>query len=312
MKRLGITGVVFIAALALCGFMATASAQAESGCYLISNPKAGGGLEGKEGAYEEETCKKPTPHLLEGKWILAEPLVKIEKNLYCAFIRLELPGGISGEDGYYQDSKCTKKNTKANASDYTEVIVPGAVPEFLPNSGKYTAKSGKGALQIKGGTEIKCTADTAVGTITGAKTTTVTIDFTGCTAFGLFTANSLGDAAGTILTTATGELCTLTYNPLLTVGLKLSPTGKVHIEVAGNLALVEGTLIGEMKPINSKKLGGFKLELTQKGGEQAIKECRGGSIETLKGSENEGAVKEAGEETTDEINYLTTEAEIMG
>jgi len=186
-----------------------------------------------------------------------------------------------------------------------------AAVEFLPASGKYTAKSGKGGLQIKGGTEIKCTDDTAVGTITGAKTTTVTIDFLGCTAFGLFSANSLGDPSGTILTTAKGELCTLTASPL-TVGLKLSPTGKVHIEVAGNLALVEGTLIGEMKPLNEKKLGGFKLELKQSGGSQTIKKCEGGATETLKGSENEGTAVEAGEETTDEINYLVEPAEIMG
>jgi hypothetical protein len=191
------------------------------------------------------------------------------------------------------------------------VTASAALPEFLPASGSFTSKSGSGTLAFKGGNTIECSADTNKGEVTGEKTARVTITFTGCKLFGIVGANSLGDSSGTILTTANGTLCYLNKTAK-TVGLQLSPTGKVHIEAGGSLAIVEGTVIGELKPVGGgAKKGPFELVLKQKAaGEQEITKCEGGATQNLSGAEGEGTNKEASEVTTDSINF-TNNSELM-
>jgi len=203
-------------------------------------------------------------------------------------------------------------------SALASAMASAAAPEFKNFPLKFTSKSGPGTLQIKGGPAIECTDDTNTGEAINAKEVTATIDFLGCKAFKLFNANSLGDPSGIILTSVKGSLCILEENvspgTKLRIGLRLAPTGKVHIEASTELVLIEGTVIGEVKPLEKLKLGLFELIL-QKGtnaGEQQIKECKGGPKEVLLGQENEkGEFKEAAEVTNDEINWLVKEQEII-
>jgi hypothetical protein len=184
-----------------------------------------------------------------------------------------------------------------------------ALPEFLPASGKFTSTAGAGTLQIEGGNTITCTEGTNSGEITGAKTATVTITFKGCRIFGFIGAHSSGDVEGTILvSSAKGELCYLSKTAK-TVGLKLTLASTLKIEAGGQKSEVLGTLIGEVKPVNSKVTEG-ELILKQTGGLQAIKKCEGGTETELKANENGGAFKAAGEQTTDKIQF-TAATEVM-
>jgi hypothetical protein len=187
------------------------------------------------------------------------------------------------------------------------------LPEFLPIATEespipFTSSSGKGILQFKGGNKIECASDTNSGKVIGAKTFTVTIDFAGCKVLSIVAAHSLGDGGETILVTAKGELCYLNKAEKK-VGVKLTPTGKVHIEAAGNLAVIEGTIISEYKPINTTSTSS-ELILKQKEGKQEVVKCEGGAEEHLTGSENEGTAKEVGMETTDKVSFEKA-AEVM-
>jgi hypothetical protein len=207
MKRLGI-GLVLVVVLGLSSV--TASAQAST-CYEISKVE----LKIKEGQYENAKCEgAPTPHLLEGKWVLVEELTQFKtEDLWCAKIRLVLPENISGEDGYYTTAKCEVKNGEGalNASDFTEVVVPNGMvlPEFITKTG-WTGTSGAGKLATAAGDEIKCTAGTNEGTMEASKKLgTFVLRFTGCKSekpIAGVTCNSSGDAAETVLTTGSWHL----------------------------------------------------------------------------------------------------------
>jgi hypothetical protein len=185
-----------------------------------------------------------------------------------------------------------------------------ALPEFLPANGKFPVKftsiSGPGTLAVNGGNTIECTADTNKGELLTSTTLTFTVDFTGCKIFGFVGAHSLGDPEGTVLVTANGTICFLN-KANKEVAVKLTPTGKVHIEAAGALAIVEGTLIGQLKPVNTKSLAGELVLKERAAGEQELLKCEGGAEEHLTTSENEGTAKASSEVTTDKIGYLTTE-----
>src|SRR6202020_1509877 len=112
-----------------------------------------------------------------------------------------------------------------------------ALPEFLDNvaGNTYTVKSGKGSLKA-GAFTIEAKTDTGSGEVTGAKTITATVNFESATLLGL-AANSLGDAAKTILVKATGTLCYISKAEK-TVGVLFTIT-PVHIEVPSVGELVE-------------------------------------------------------------------------
>jgi hypothetical protein len=188
-------------------------------------------------------------------------------------------------------------------------MATAALPEFLPKGVKFTSASGAGTLAFKGGNAITCSSDKNTGEITGTKTVTVDITFEKCSFFGILGLHSLGDAENIVLIPATGEICYINKTAK-TVGLVLTPTSATHIETGGQLALVTGSLIGELKPVNTKSLSG-ELVLTEKSGEQTQLKCLGGAETHLSGSENEGTTKDASEATTDKIGYLTKEVEVM-
>jgi hypothetical protein len=167
-------------------------------------------------------------------------------------------------------------------------MATAAKPEFLPANGtfpvKFTSHAGPGSLK-SGALEIKCQAETDKGEITGAKTVTDTIDFEKCAALG-FAAHSLGDSGETILTTVTGELCYIN-EAKKEVGLLVTPTAKVHIEVpaAGALIIVLGSVTGALTPINVLTLE-FRLLFKEVGGAQNLG-C-GEKVEALDSGTNEG------------------------
>ena len=195
-------------------------------------------------------------------------------------------------------------------SAIASTMATAALPEFNKTKVKYTSFSGPGTLAVSGGNTIECASDTDAGEITGAKTVSLTVDFKTCKIFGLIGAHSLGDAENTILTSATGTLCYLN-EAKKEVGLILTPTGELHIEApnAGALAEIEGSVIGQLTPVNKTTLRG-ELILKQKEGKQELLKC--GSTEThLETAENEGTFKASGEGTTDAIGYLTSEVDLL-
>jgi hypothetical protein len=187
-----------------------------------------------------------------------------------------------------------------------------AKPEFTKTGLKYTSFSGTGTLAISGGNTIECSKDTNTGEIVTAKTVLFTVDFEKCTIFKIVNAHSLGDPTNTILVTASGELCYISKaaSPPL-VGLKITTTGILHVEAAGELSEVLGKVIGVMTPVNTKTLR-FELILkAPKAGEQEQLRCEGETNAVhLTANENEGASKASSEATTDAIGLLTEEAEI--
>jgi hypothetical protein len=187
----------------------------------------------------------------------------------------------------------------------------GALPEFLPGSGKFTDVSKESSIEIAGGDLIKCASDTATGEIINPKDITATIDFQTCKFTTLVNVNSLGDPTGVILTTVGGELCYLNKGEKK-VGIVLKPTGKIHLEFAGFgiLDIVEGSLIGEVKPVNRKLKEGYEIVLQQAAGAQKILKCEGGAETHLVGAEDEGANKAAGLATIDDIKF-ENETEVM-
>jgi hypothetical protein len=167
-------------------------------------------------------------------------------------------------------------------------MATAAKPEFLPANGKFpvkfTSHSGPGSLK-NGALAIECKSETDKGEITGTKTVTDTIDFEKCDALGL-AMHSLGDSGETILTTVTGELCYIN-EAKKEVGLLLTPTAKVHIEVpaAGELILLLGSVTGALTPINVSTLE-FRLLFKEVGGAQNLG-C-GEKVEALDSGVNEG------------------------
>lgn len=181
-----------------------------------------------------------------------------------------------------------------------------AEPELLPGKAgeKYTASSGAGTLSTVKEPSIECKSDTASGEIKGTKTASVTIDFTGCKALKLVGAHSLGDAEGTILTGGEESLCLIKAKEVGGV-IKIAP---LHIEVAGKLIEVTGSVIGEALPLEGKasKSGELALEEKSKGVQKLLK-CEGGAETHLSASINEGTAESSAETTTDKISYETAQ-----
>lgn len=162
-------------------------------------------------------------------------------------------------------------------------VASAAEPEFspVPAKPKFTISSAAGKLANLNGETIECKKDKGKGEITGAKTISAEVDFEECIAL-FFTANSLGDSPGTILTKLTGELCFIN-KATLEVGVYLTPE-PVHIEVpsAGALVAVAGTIVGKITP-DGAKTKEFKLELAENGtGDPKWASCTGsdGKVKT--------------------------------
>jgi hypothetical protein len=168
-----------------------------------------------------------------------------------------------------------------------------ASPEFVPGAAgtTFTGESGSGTLTASGGS-ITCTKDLLLnGKLTTAKNlATVEIHFTGCTAFGIFGAHSLGDSEGTILLTLDLLLCYIS---------KDDKEGKegVHIEVAGKLIVVKGDQVGQITPVNTKT-GKFTIVY-----KNPPVQCEGKTEHFLAEENETGGFKEAFEATTETSTF---------
>lgn len=179
----------------------------------------------------------------------------------------------------------------------TASTVSAALPEFLPSAGTFTIGSGAGTLEEGGQPAITCADDTGRGEITGAKTATISIDFLSCKVFGIIGAHSLGDLEGHMLVGGTGQLCYLDeFIKEVGIAIKLSA---LHVEVAGKLLLVTGTVIGKVRPVNFSNAV-VEIILKEHSGIQEFTKCEGGATVHLSTAENEGTAKESGLQTTDE------------
>jgi len=181
-----------------------------------------------------------------------------------------------------------------------------ASPEFSTGSDKFTVSSGPGVL--KGALTIKCTKDksNSAGLIKTTKTITVTIDFESCTVLGI-AANSEGDASGVILASGLGELCYIEGSKVgaLKVGLLTTVTPNVKILSAGVKSEVKGAVIGEVTPLNTKKIEGKVVYKIPNPKECFTENENKGTAKkhTLEAETGGGAFAKAEEETEESVRY---------
>lgn len=197
-----------------------------------------------------------------------------------------------------------------------------ALPELVNNKGKAlvkkqdTSTDGAATLETVGGSKVTCKASSDTSEITGLKTDTVTVTFTGCEAFEE-TCQSAGQAAGTIKTNLLASK--LAYiNGKTEVGVVLKPKEAgglfVEFECSGIKIKVKGSVIGVITPINMfvAPPGHFTLTFTQAKGVQVPTEYESGTKQVkdvLETSINGGAYEQSGEGTTSE-EFLEEEAKI--
>jgi hypothetical protein len=175
---------------------------------------------------------------------------------------------------------------------------------------RFTGKSGKISLQIKGSGTITCASSTTEGELQKEKTLMLkTVDWgSNCTLAGL-PLDSLGDPSGFLLSHIEIHICLIAAG-LLAWLEKLLPQ---HLEVPSTklLLTIEGSSISRITPVN-KTTKAFSLIVEQKEGKQAIEKCEGGSAETLLTSLDGGEFKVSAEEAKEStISFSTTEQEFM-
>jgi len=180
---------------------------------------------------------------------------------------------------------------------------------------KFKVKSGPGKLEIeKGlGSAVKCAKDTGTGEFTSKRLGKFDVLFEGCLAesiAGLFLCTGLGDKekSSSILVLGEFHLRRLLNNePKHIVVFFL--INEVHFSCEGAINVlirVKGCVVGLLLPEPNKLTKTGKVTLTQKGGLQAITEADTDNelgMETciLLASEGSGEFKDAGEETTEEL-----------
>jgi hypothetical protein len=187
-----------------------------------------------------------------------------------------------------------------------------ANPEFLDNvSGNtFTAKSPEGKLTA-GGLTIICKKDTISlenGKVLTAKTIETTVDFEKCTIAGL-AANSLSDAAETILVKATGELCYISKAEKH-VGVLFTIT-PVHIEVPAlsELLEVKGTVLGLLEKVNT--LSSVTQPTVTINTATAKEHCEGSTAPVLLSEKAHNKEPVAATETTTEELTFDKDIEVM-
>jgi hypothetical protein len=283
LKRIAVAGASLVAALALIAAMASASAQA-SICLKLSNIEE----HIKEGQYTNPDCEgDPTPNLLEGDWVLVEELTAFKReDLWCAKLRLVLPGGISGEDGYFKTDKCEADeklgDDELNASDWTEVVFPSGLPDM-----SVTLSGGVYPINMEGS---RTSATTSLGTASGVTLSgtgvTLALETTELSALGTFKStftkvkssegiecNTAGDAKGVVLVKGEFHLVPINLSPLSTGTLFL--VSEAEIECPGGVnVVVRGALISSLNGIGSEttELTGFGGELKGSKGKQNLSE----------------------------------------
>jgi hypothetical protein len=155
-----------------------------------------------------------------------------------------------------------------------------ALPAFNPGAFTFTGESGTGTLTTLSGFTITCKSDTILeGSVSGGTTFTVgDVHFKGCTFLGL-EVNTKGDAAGIILLgKLKGSVCYISKAEKK-VGAFLELEKTVVIEAVGSKSEVKGSLVGELKPVNTKTKA-YTLVFSQSKGD-ASQQCEGKTASLL-------------------------------
>lgn len=185
-----------------------------------------------------------------------------------------------------------------------------APPEFVgPVPVPFTAKSGVTTLETVKGAKVTCKADTAAGEVTGPKTGTIKVTFTGCEFVTLGLAcNTVGVPPGEIITNTL--VMTLGYisEPKKEDGIDLSiPTGAPLMEfTCGPVkAVVQGSVIGKVTPVNKliNPPGHFLLRFVQAKGKQNPAHFEGGPVDVPSTSFGGGPFVESGLASADTIAF---------
>jgi len=166
-----------------------------------------------------------------------------------------------------------------------------ALPEFSGPFGKlFTSSSGPSRLRAVGGKRVICAASTDVGKISGPKTGSVTITWTGCTLNKKTQCSTPGSAPGEIVSPALSMTLGYINKGAKTVGIDLAePSGGPFLLfscLAGTRVLVVGSVIGRILPINKLVTPSetFKLRFQQVGGIQNVQSLEGEPKDTLEAS----------------------------
>jgi hypothetical protein len=146
MKRTRIMGLCVMAALAAFALSAMAASSASAAAYKVCVAQ-------KKGEYTTATCATKSAKAKKGKFELAE--VKT-----C----------VAQKKGEYTTATCATKSAKAKKGKFEKATKLG-----------YTTATGEAKLETPslGGT-VKCSASKGVGQITGGKTASLQVTFTGC------------------------------------------------------------------------------------------------------------------------------------
>jgi hypothetical protein len=268
MRRTSITAMGVLAAIALSGLSASpASAVPPLACYKAVHDEFG-----VTGNYEDAACTKKTA-VLKSEYVLAEPLVFLKEDLWCA--KLNPVVGPPGT-GLYENGTCTKR--KENG-EFTEVIIPTSkstvLPEFAPATAA-TMTGGEGSFTMES-TKIACKASTGkLGA--GNRSGTFAIDITGCKSIGE-ECKGLAQSAGLIEETGEWHLVSQKANrkayDILLLFASEDGSSAIHIECAspvGTLYLLWGSLLGSIEASPSTSERTFKINIETEGSGATLKQ----------------------------------------
>ena len=270
MKRIGLTGLVLVAALAL----SPGSALALSHCVKLAPGEKGFYTElcsGEEAGEQYAYVESVSPFLVTTKG---------NDSIWCAKL------SNSAKNSLWLDSRCSK-DSATDEGEYAEYLVlqgGTAKAEFkvLPTAKAFKGVSGSVTLEAGPEATFSCSAGTDAGEITSMDTVgKVVVKLTGCKVTGeskTCTAKSVGAGEGEIvLRTLKGELGTVKSSEAPSeVGLLLEPaTSKTVVVLAESACAVEtslgGELAGAIEPVRTAGPMSSITYTSEVSGSQAIK-----------------------------------------
>jgi hypothetical protein len=189
-----------------------------------------------------------------------------------------------------------------------------ALPEFLPATGTFLSTSGSGALETANGTQLTCSSATGKGSITGPESAgNALITFHGCQSSGSVCTSGT-EPSGLITTHELSGLLGYINKSSKSVGLDLAPTSGTEfaeLNCSGGMVKVKirGSLIGEVRPINTKATSG-ELTFQKSAGKQEFTKLEGGAVDLLEIAKNGGAFEGMAIATSETITFHQP-AEVM-
>jgi phospholipase C len=188
--------------------------------------------------------------------------------------------------GRYSNRECTAVSKGEDSGGYEWSAGPATKPKFK-------IVGGAGTFGPVGKWQIACETETYEGEFTGARTQRATITLTGCKNASLKSScQSAGGASGEITTNPLeGEFGFIEGGMSPTVGLDLQPSvlsSPILVKYecgsgtgSGVQVSEEGSVIGQVTPIDEKVSKGFTLKYTSGEGHQIPEKFEGGPKDTL-------------------------------